>query len=78
MMFTVIGIVFVTLAIIFIEYPLLKESKLKKEIYLFSILLFIGIGLNIITSLDIKYPNLLDWMIIVYKPISQIVDKWLS
>lgn len=77
-MLAMIGVLFVALAIIFIEYPLLKDSKLIKEIYLFIFFIFVGIGLNIINSLHIKFPNLLDWLIIVYKPISKIVFRWLS
>ncbi len=77
-MLAVIGILFVAFVIILIEYPLLKESKLKKEIYLFLLFIFVGIGLNIINSLHIKFPNLLDWLIIVYKPVSKIVFRWLS
>lgn len=77
-MLAVIGVIFVAFAIVFIEYPLLKESKFKKEIYLFLLFIFVGIGLNIINSLHIKFPNLLDWLIIVYKPVSKIVFRWLS
>lgn len=72
-MITVIGILSVALTIIFIEYPTIKKGTFKKEEYLFVLFLFIGIGLNIINGLHIKFPNLLDWLIIVYKPISQLV-----
>jgi len=77
-MLAVISVLFAAFAIIFIEYPLLKDSKLKKEIYLFLLFIFAGIGLNIINSLHIKFPTLLDWLIIVYKPVSKIVFRWLS
>lgn len=77
-MLAVIGVLFVAFAIIFLEFPLLKDSKLKKERYLFLILIFAGVGLNIINSLHIKFPNLLDWLIIVYRPVSKIVLRWLS
>ncbi len=77
-MLKVISIISVGLAIILIEYPLLKERMLKKEMYLFLLLLLIGIGLNIIHFLHIKFPNLLDWLIIVYKPISDSVFRWFS
>lgn len=77
-MLVVVGILFVALVIVFIEYPLLKDRIFKKEMYVFLFLLFIGIGLNIINSLHIKFPNLLDWLIIVYKPISKVIFSWLS
>lgn len=72
-MITIIGTLSVALAIIFIEYPSLKKGTFKKDKYLFVIFLFIGVGLNIINGLRIKFPNLLDWLIIIYKPISQLV-----
>ena len=77
-MLTVISVLTVGLAIILIEYPLLKIQKLKKEMYLFIFILFIGIGLSIINYLHIKFPYLLDWLIIVYKPISDIVFRWFT
>lgn len=72
-MLAIIGILFVVLAIIFIEFSSIKEKKFKKEMYLFILFLLVGIGLNVINTLHIKFPNLLDWLIFVYKPISRLV-----
>jgi len=72
-MFVVTGIVLVASVIVYIELPALKEKELKREIYLFGFFLLVGIGLNMVSSLHLKFPNLLDWLAIVYKPISQLV-----
>lgn len=56
-----------------IEAPYLIRKKMKKELYIFFLLLLIGIGLSVIQALRIKLPNPLDWITAMYKPISEIV-----
>jgi len=72
-MYAIIGILFIVLVIVYIELPLLKECKLKREICSFVFFLLIGIGVNMVNSLHVKFPNLLDWLAIVYQPVSQLV-----
>lgn len=72
-MLVVLGILLVAFAIVWVEFPLLKNSKSNKDISLFSLFLLIGIGLNMMYELHLNPPNLLGWLMIVYKPISRIV-----
>jgi len=72
-MYVIIGVLFVSLVIVYIELPSIKERKLKREIYSFVCFLLIGIGLNMVNGLHIKFPNLLDWLAIVYKPVRQLM-----
>ncbi|MGO4270332.1 hypothetical protein AB4Z22_10860 [Paenibacillus sp. TAF58] len=69
-MWSVAGIVAVTIAIIMIEVPSLRRKQLRKEIWIFSILLLFGLGLSIAKSLQVKIPNPVDWITVVYKPLS--------
>lgn len=77
-MWKIIVIILVALIITLIDFPTLKKRKLNREVFLFFALLLIGIGLNIVSSLNLKVPTLIDWLIIVYQPISQLVFRWLS
>lgn len=69
----VIIIILVTALIVWIEYKNLKAAENTRTIYLFSFFLLIGIGLNTINIFHIKTPYLLDWLIIVYRPISKLL-----
>ena len=77
-MLNTIVILSIAFVIFLTEYSTLKEKKFKKERYLFLLLLLIGIGLNLIISFRISIPSLIDWIAIVYHPISQLVTNWLS
>lgn len=77
-MWAIIGILAVGGIIINIEVPLLLKQKSKKELWIFSILLFVAIGLSIAQSLRIKLPNPLDWVAYVYKPLSDLIFGWLE
>ncbi|MGQ4667035.1 hypothetical protein ACUIJN_14605 [Metabacillus halosaccharovorans] len=71
-------ILIITTAIIVFEVPKLKKSFGKKEIWVFFILLFIGTGMGIAESNQIKLPNPLDWFSIVFKPLNEIIETLLS
>jgi hypothetical protein len=55
--------------IIVIDVPTLLNKGLLRELWTFSILLFIGAVLSIAIILHLPIPNPLDLMIIIYKPI---------
>lgn len=69
-MWAVAGILAVTIAIIIIEVPSLRRRQLRKELWVFSIMLLFGVGLSIAKSLQVKIPNSVDWITVVYKPLS--------
>lgn len=64
--------------IVFIDYPVLKRNKQPKEMTLFVMFLVLGVCLNLINIGQIKVPHIMDWLIIVYRPLSQIVNNWLN
>ncbi len=69
-MWAVAGIIAVTIAIFMFEVPSLRRKQLRKELWVFSILLLFGSGLSVALSLHMKIPNPLDLLIVVYKPLS--------
>lgn len=75
---SVVGIIIAILIICFIEVPALIRKQQKRELWAFSVLLLIGTCLNIALALHIELPNPLDWIIAVYKPVSDEVDKLLK
>ncbi|GGH36974.1 hypothetical protein [Paenibacillus segetis] len=77
-MLTTVGILAVVAIIIALDVPTLVRKKLRKELWVFSILLFLGTTLGIAQALRIHIPNPMDFMIAVYKPISNLIDAWLQ
>lgn len=77
-MLKLLAILSVAAVIILIEFSTLKEKKFKQNRLPFLVLLLIGIGLNVMISFKLNVPPLFDWLIIIYRPISQLVSNWLS
>ncbi|MEC0092784.1 hypothetical protein [Paenibacillus macquariensis] len=77
-MLSIMGILVIVTVIIAIDVPPLWRKKLKKELWAFSILLLFGTVLGLAQALKLKIPNPLDWVIAVYKPLSDMVDIWLK
>lgn len=76
-MLKIVGILVVTLVIIFLEVPYLLKNKLKKEMLFFSIFLFIGVGLSIAMALNVNIPNPIDIISIIMKPFSYFLYDYL-
>lgn len=66
----VTGILAISIIILIIEAPLLV-NKPKKDILVFFILLFFGLFLNIAMGLHKHIPNPLDWITIIFEPVSK-------
>ena len=77
-MLAVAGILVIVAVIIAIDVPSLLRKKLKKELWIFSILLLFGTALSIAQALNIKIPNPLDWITAIYKPLSDMIEKLLK
>ncbi|MBT2618877.1 MULTISPECIES: hypothetical protein [unclassified Bacillus (in: firmicutes)] len=75
-MVAVAGILVIVAVIIAIDVPYLLRGKLKKELWVFSILLLFGTALSIAQALNIKIPNPLDWITVIFKPLSDIIEKF--
>lgn len=61
-----------------IEVPLMWRKKLIKELWVFSALLLLGAFFSLINALHISVSDPLGWMIFIYKPISDMVNAWLT
>lgn len=77
-MVAVAGILVIVAVIIAIDVPPLLRKKLKKELWIFSILLLFGTALSIAQALNMKIPNPLDWITAIYKPFSDMIEKLLK
>lgn len=77
-MLAVTVILILVAIIIAIDVPSLLRKKLKKELWIFSVLLLFGTALSIAQALNIKIPNPLDWITAIYKPLSDIIEKLLK
>ncbi|GED71123.1 hypothetical protein BRE01_48250 [Brevibacillus reuszeri] len=77
-MVSVFGIVLAAVVITLFEVPLLLKSHLKKELWIFSFLLLLGVGISIAHSLHVKVPNPIDGIIQLYKPVSDYIDHVLK
>ncbi|MCM3748895.1 hypothetical protein M3223_16190 [Paenibacillus pasadenensis] len=59
--------------IVAVEFPLLKRRKYKREILAFAALLLFGVGLGIAKALELDIPNPIDWISVIYKPLSELL-----
>ncbi|WP_025685781.1 hypothetical protein [Paenibacillus maysiensis] len=64
----VLGILLVAAAICMFEVPYMWKKGLKKELWLFSILLLLGVGISSVRALSGFIPTPLDWITAVYRP----------
>ena len=72
-MLGVAGTIVAAIMMIAFELPNLRKNKLTKELWVFSILMLIAVGLGIAQSLDLQIPNPLNGITIVFKPLSDFV-----
>ncbi|OMC63395.1 hypothetical protein BSK49_02635 [Paenibacillus odorifer] len=77
-MLGIVVILIVVAVIAAIEVPLMWRKKLIKEMWVFSFLLLLGTFFSLINALHISVSNPLGWMIFIYKPVSDMVNAWLS
>ncbi|WHZ56134.1 hypothetical protein [Metabacillus hrfriensis] len=77
-MVAVAGILVIAGVIIAIDVPSLLRKKEKKELWVFFILLLIGISLSIAQALHIEIPNPVDWITVIYQPLSDLIETLLK
>ncbi|MDR6882467.1 hypothetical protein [Bacillus sp. 3255] len=77
-MWAIPGILAAAGAIFIFEAPALFKGRFMKELWLFSILLVVGTVLSILISLHVEIPNPIDWIIIIYKPFSDLLNNILK
>lgn len=72
------SIVVIALISVMIEIPRLKRLKLKKELWVFSVFMMIVVSLCLAQANGVRLPSVLIGMEFVYKPLSDLIFKWLS
>jgi hypothetical protein len=72
-MWSILGIITVGILISIYEVPSLLRRKLKRELWVFSILLIFGVVLSILKSLRIDILNPLDLLTNIYKPLNDFI-----
>ncbi|OPH57217.1 hypothetical protein BC351_25450 [Paenibacillus ferrarius] len=72
-MLTSITTILIGSIIALIESPALFRKKLTMEIWIFFTVLLIGTLLSILLELRMPFPNPMDWLTFIYKPISDFV-----
>ena len=77
-MWAITGIVVTASLMIIIEVPPLLKEKLKRELWLFSILLLLGTVLSIAKYLQMPIPNPLDMLYVIFKPMSDLLFSFLK
>ncbi|MDK2933408.1 MAG: hypothetical protein PWP27_1218 [Clostridiales bacterium] len=69
----VLGILMVTAGIILLEVPCLLEKKLKKELWVFSMLLTFGVIISILMAFGVQLPSPKNMITVIYKPLGDII-----
>ena len=77
-MVAVAGILVIVGVIIAIDVPSLLRKKEKKELWVFFVLLLIGTSLSIAQALHIEIPNPVDWITVIYQPLSDLIETLLK
>ena len=77
-MWAITGIVVTASLMVILEVPPLLKAKLKRELWLFSILLLLGTLLSIAKYLQIPIPNPLDMLYVIFKPMSDLLFSFLK
>lgn len=77
-MWAITGVLAAAAVIMLIEMPSLIKKKLRKELWVFTILLIVGTGLGIAQVLNWPIPSPLNIVIAVYTPISNIIFSHLK
>lgn len=72
-MIAVLGVIGVSFGIMMFDMPSLWKKKMKKELFVFIVLLVLGAGLSIANALRLHIPNPLEGAIVLFKPLSHIV-----
>ncbi|SFJ21570.1 hypothetical protein SAMN02799624_03644 [Paenibacillus sp. UNC496MF] len=60
------------------QYPRLKRNGQKKELAVSACLLAAAVTLSMLQSFRVELPNPLDWLTVVYKPLSKAVLSMLN
>jgi uncharacterized BrkB/YihY/UPF0761 family membrane protein len=73
-MLAAVGYIITATIIAIMEVPQLIKNKLKKELWVFSLLLALATGLSVAISLNIKIPSPIEFMSLILKPLSELLE----
>lgn len=71
-------IVAAAIVIVLMEVPYLRKNSSQKDLWVFYLMLGIGVAINGAQALKIPLPNPAEWMEIVFTPISSFVFRLLQ
>jgi hypothetical protein len=74
-MWSIAGIIIVGVIIMFIKIPSLLKKNHKKDLWVFSSLLLLGIVLNILEQVEVSIPNPLEGITAIFQPYSKIISN---
>ena len=77
-MWIILTLGIVTAGVGFYEIPQLKKQKQMRELWMFSILLFIGFSSIILNTMNAPIPNPLDFISFVFQPMSSFLFQLLK
>lgn len=72
------AIVLISLFAAIIEIPRIRRQKLKKEMWVFAVFMVMMVTLCIAQANGFHIPSVLGGMEYVYKPLSDLIFKWLT
>lgn len=76
-MLGVAGVLVAAIIILVKEVPYLKKKGLKREMWAFSFLLLFAVGIGIAISLHLHIPSPRDGLTYIYKPLGEMLNRWL-
>lgn len=77
-MLGVAGVIAAAVIILILEVPYLIKKKLRRETWVFSFILLFAVGMGIAVSLQVNIPNPRNGLTIIYKPLYELLNKWLE
>lgn len=73
-----VAILAVALLISYFEIPKMKKQKMKKEIIIFSCILFLATALTILETNGIEVPNPLEGLRRIFGPIGLAIERFFT
>lgn len=73
-MLKTLAILIVTAVLVLLDVPSMLKNKQKKELVVYSILLFMGVGCLIMLAVGMKIPSPVDLFLYVEKPFKNILQ----
>ncbi|AZU64116.1 hypothetical protein [Neobacillus mesonae] len=77
-MLGVAGVIAAAVIILILEVPYLIKKKLRRETWVFSFILLFAVGMGIAVSLQVYIPNPRNGLTTIYKPLYELLKKWME